>query len=779
MPPRPPSPPRPVHCYSRPVSTLAPAQTRATHEPAGAASRSGARRVGLLADVVLGVALAAGFGLIVFTATGGTDLAPNTWVEIALAAVGAASAIALILLGARGPAWGALTLILFAALAALTYLSISWSVQPANSWVEANRTLAYLAAFGAAVVLARIAPARWPALIWAVGSVAVVVSGYALLAKVFPGSLNAGDQLGRLRVPFSYWNATGLMAGLGLPACLWAGARPNASRAVRALAVPAIAVLLTVLILSYSRGALIAVVVGLGAWFVLVPYRLRATLLLALGAIGGIVATGWALSHHAITHDGATLDARTSAGHEYGVVLLATLAGSAVIGLTAAYATDRLELPEPVRRRIGTALVVLVALVPVAAVAGMAASSRGLTGEISHVWHTLTSANATQPGNNPGRIAALGNSRPLYWSEGLKVGEHALLAGVGAGGFDTAHTRYSSSTLAVAHAHSYLIETFADFGLIGIAVSLALFVAWWRAVARTLGFRAWWRGRAPGAGRDAGAANEMSVNGTQPNGASSNGTHAPEATSTHTPDATNGTHTPEAANGAVNASAAPATHAAERAGLVTLLAVVVTFGVSSLIDWTWFIPGVAVPALVCAGWLAGRGPLGNPVGRGDRRRLSTSPAAAAAGLGIVAATIVAAWFVWQPLHSSDQFSAAISAITRGDTAVALADAQSAAASDPVSVDPLWELSAIYTAVRDPGAARQELVKATTIQPANPESWEQLGEFDLAQHQTIVAVLELQTAQLLDRSSATLNQELASADQALSESGFSAPPAPAG
>jgi hypothetical protein len=420
-----------------------------------------------------------------------------------------------------------------------------------------------------------------------------------------------------------------------------------------------------------------------------------------------------------------------------------------------------------------------VALVPVAAVGAMAASSRGLTGEISHVWTTLTSTNSAQPSNNAARLAALGNSRPLYWSEGLKVGEHALLAGVGAGGFDTAHTRYSSSTLAVAHAHSYLIETFADFGLIGIAVSLALFVAWWRAVARTLGFRAWWRGRAPGAGRDAGAANEMSVNGTQPNGTSPNGTHAPEATSTHTPDATNGTHTPEAANGAVNASAAPATHAAERAGLVTLLAVVVTFGVSSLIDWTWFIPGVAVPALVCAGWLAGRGPLGNPVGRGDRRRLSTSPAAAAAGLGIVAATIVAAWFVWQPLHSSDEFGAAISAITRGDSAAALADAQSAAASDPVSVDPLWELSAIYTAVRDPGAARQELVKATTIQPANPESWEQLGEFDLAQHQTIVAVLELQTAQLLDRSSATLNQELASADQALSESGFSAPPAPAG
>ena len=780
MPARRASPETAARCYSRDVSTLATAPARATPEPAGAAPRSGARRVGLITDLVLGVALATGFCVIVFAATGGTDLGPTTWVEIVLTAVGAACAIAVVLLGARGPAWGVVAVGLFAGLAALTYLSIAWSVQPADSWVEANRTLSYLAAFGAAVALARLAPARWPALVYAVAGVAVVTCGYALLAKVFPATINAQDHLGRLQVPFSYWNATGLMAALGLPACVWAGARADASRWVRALTVPAIALLVTVLMLSYSRGALIAGVVGLGVWFVLVPMRLRATLLLALGTIGGAVASAWAIKHIAITGDNIALAARTSAGHEYGAVLVGVIVIMGIAGMTAAYGLERIKVAESVRRRIGTALIVCVALVPVVAVGAMAASSRGLTGEISHVWTTLTSTNSAQPSNNAARLAALGNSRPLYWSEGLKVGEHALLAGVGAGGFDTAHTRYSSSTLAVAHAHSYLIETFADFGLIGIAVSLALLVAWWRAVARTLGFRAWWRGRAPGAGRDAGAANEMSVNGAQPNGTSPNGTHTPAAANgAHAPEA-NGAHAPETANGAGNASAAPATHAAERAGLITLLAVVVTFGVSSLIDWTWFIPGVAVPALVCAGWLAGRGPLENPVGRaGDRRRLSTSPAAAAAGLGIVAATIVAAWFVWQPLHSSGEFGAAISAITRGDSAVALADAQSAAASDPVSVDPLWEMSAIYSALRDPGAARQELVKATTIQPANPESWEQLGEFDLAQHQTIVAVLELQTAQLLDRSSAILNQELASADQALSESGLSAPPAPAG
>ena len=149
MPARRVSPQTVAHCYSRGVSTLATAPARATPEPAGAAPRSGARRVGLITDLVLGVALATGFCVIVFAATGGTDLGPTTWVEIVLTAVGAACALAVVLLGARGPAWGVVAVGLFAALAALTYLSIAWSVQPADSSVEANRTLSYLAAFGA------------------------------------------------------------------------------------------------------------------------------------------------------------------------------------------------------------------------------------------------------------------------------------------------------------------------------------------------------------------------------------------------------------------------------------------------------------------------------------------------------------------------------------------------------------------------------------------------------------------------------------------------------
>src|SRR2546421_111621 len=79
------------------------------------------------------------------------------------------------------------------------------------------------------------------------------------------------------------------------------------------------------------------------------------------------------------------------------------------------------------RRQVGIVLIALAALVPVGAVASLAASSRGFTGQVSHIWSSLTSTHKGV-GDNPGRLVELGNSRPRYWREGIKVGEHALLA---------------------------------------------------------------------------------------------------------------------------------------------------------------------------------------------------------------------------------------------------------------------------------------------------------------------------------------------------------------
>jgi cytochrome c-type biogenesis protein CcmH/NrfG len=661
--------------------------------------------------MVLGLGLSGALLLIAFLATGGIDLAPNTWVQAALTLAGAAAVIAVMLLSAPGKVWGAVALLLFGALTALTYASIAWSAQPATSWLEANRTLSYLAAFGIALALARLAPGRWRGLIGAVALAATVISAYALLVKVFPGTFDPYQPYARLQAPFGYWNATGLMAAMGIPACLWAGARRDHAPVLRALSAPAIAILVPALLLAESRGALVAAVIACGCWFGLVPLRLRAALILAVGTAGGAAIAAWGLATHSISADHVVLAARTSAGHAFGVVLLVVLALTAAAGFAAAFATDRLTLPSPVRHRLGTVLVGLVALIPVGGVVALAASSRGLTGEISHVWTALTSPSGLVK-ESPGRLVQLSNSRPNYWSAGMTIAEQHLLAGVGALGFQTVYRRYSPVSQPV-NAHSYAIETFADFGLVGLSVSAALLVAWALAARRSIAPQ--WRGWRP-----------VSLRGP-PEGASE-----------------------------------------EWIGLVTAFAVVLTFGVHSLVDWTWFIPGTAIAALVCAGWLAGRGPLSAPVGRAAQRRsLSRAPWAIVALATVAVITVVAVWVIVQPLRSSDASGSAITALTRGDSAAALTDARAAAASDPVSVDPLFLLSAIYTGRGNGPAARGELLKAVRLQPANPESWYQLGSYDLAAHRTRIAQGELRYALFLEPASPEAQVKYAAATAALS------------
>jgi O-Antigen ligase len=430
-------------------------------------------------------------------------------------------------------------------------------------------------------------------------------------------------------------------------------------------------------------------------------------LVLALGTLGGAVIAGWALATHALTSDGILLAARTTAGHTFGVVLIVTLALLSLAGFAAAVALDRVALPARLRHRVGTALVILAALIPIGAVIALTASSRGLTGQVSHAWSTLVDPNSTV-GDNPGRLAELGNSRARYWREGLTVGEHALLGGAGALGYGTARTRYSNDPWPVQHAHSYEIETFADLGLIGVALSLALLIAWCLAAARAIG---------PKLGR--------------------------------------ASLTPE--------------QAAERCGLMTLLVVVIMFGIQSSTDWTWFIPGVALPALICAGWLAGRGPLtavpGLAAATGQaeptRKRLTQRPGAGALVTGLVALALLGAWLIWQPLRSADADAAATNAVAGGNRPEALADARAAADRDPLSVEPLFELSALNAAI-DPAKAYAELLSAVRLQPANAQTWLQLGTYELQVNRPRQALAALSRALVLDRSSPAIAAAVAEA-----------------
>ena len=662
---------------------------------------------------------------VAFLAGGGLNLGDMTTVEMTLTiGAGALVAVAVLLSATAGRAYGVWPVALLIAFAALTAVSVVWSVQPDDSFKDAGRMFAFCGVFGAAVVLARTVPARWPALLGGVLIAAAVVCGYAVLTKVFPNRLDASDIYARLRAPYNYWNAIGLTAAMGAMSCMWLGARRAGHALLSALAYPAMGLMLLTLMLAYSRGALVALALGLALWFCVVPLRLRGAAVLLSGAVaaGGVVA--WDFKTHALSSDKVALAARTDAGHQLGVLVVAMLLVLAALGIAVGFWTGRRAPSVLNRRRAGALLLSLLVVLILAFFGALAASHRGLTGSISHGLHALTDPHAAVPANTPGRLTAVGSVRARYWNEALKVFDAHKALGAGAEGYATARLRYRTETLDVRHAHGYLVQTLADLGIVGLVLTLALLVAWMAAAGRACHpfNRRWtsWSTLSVWVRRGAGAT------------------------------------APGWRRLTVGGRAAPYTP--ERIAMLTMLCLVVIFGIHSLADWTWYVPGNACVALLCAGWLAGRGPLAatasagallapDPLATADgagprgwrmldvqalRARLHPrvlGPMRIAVAVAVLVGALLAAWMQWQPQRSSDASQQALGLLAR-DPAGARAAAETAVSRDPLSAQALFTLAAVQQARSEPALARATLQRAVRLQPSNPQTWLDLGEYDL-------------------------------------------------
>ncbi len=640
-----------------------------------------------------------------FYAKGGLNLETMTHAELVLtigSGVVLAGAVLVLRPGARAfGLWPALLLLAFALLSAI---SIVWSVQPDSSWHDASRLLAYAAVFAAAVVLARLDPRRWPALLGGILVSSVIVCGYALLAKSLPGHFVEANHYARLYEPFGYWNALGLTAAMGAICCMWLGSRRAGHAVLSALAYPAMGVLLLTLLLAYSRGALAALVFALIVWFAIVPLRLRGATVLGAGAIAAGAIAAWDFSDNSLSSENVPLANATSAGHELGALVLAMVVLLTAAGVAIVFTTGRRPPTAALRERAGTLLIGALIVAVLAGAGALAVSHRGFTGSISHAYDKLTDTHAKVP-NTPGRLTAIASVRAQYWDEALKVWKAHPVLGVGAQGYEVARLRYRTGALSVKHAHGFIVQTLADLGILGLLAVLALLACWLAAAGRaTHPFNRRWRSwREIRAG-------------------------APPAWRPLTAEERT-------------------RYGPERIGMLSMACVVVVFGAHSLVDWTWYVPGNAIAALTCAGWLAGRGPLrrrrsAEAVGeRAPRRRLaapdlrerllrtSSGRLRLALAAAAIAAALLTAWFQWQPLRSEEAAEAALGQIGV-NTRAARADAQSAVSRDPLSVEALFALSEVQAAANEPSSARRTLLRAVRLQPSNPETWLELGSFDL-------------------------------------------------
>jgi O-antigen ligase len=394
----------------------------------------------------------------------------------ALAAIGVAVALILRIGAARDPFGGltwrsAVAIAAIALLAVWTLLSSAWSHAPGRAVLEFDRVLLYLLVLVLFATLRRRQGSR-TALAGGFGLGSLVLCTAALATRTLPAVFPIRPEIAndRLAYPLTYWNALGLLAALGIIIFLGLSASERLPRALRALAAAAVPILAATLLLTFSRGAIAAGLVGLLVLCATCRSRALLFALVATGPATALVASvGYsATALAAVDPTGA---AAISEGHHVALVVgLASVASAILRAALARWDTPR-ERDPVLGGRVRRALTVLAAVV-VAAAAGGGAVAFDLPHKLSHQYDRFVVNQQLKPGQpirerllnpaNTGRLSA--------WRVAVDSWKSESLHGTGAGTYQNQWNRLRDEGQDLVNAHSLYLEVLSDLGLVGLAL---------------------------------------------------------------------------------------------------------------------------------------------------------------------------------------------------------------------------------------------------------------------------------------------------------------------
>jgi O-antigen ligase len=361
---------------------------------------------------------------------------------------------------------------LIVGLSLLCAISSLWSGSIELSLIEADRVLVYLGFFLAAFLIAQTDERRQR---FAEG-LAIAVAIVALLglgSRLLPHVLNVEDSIGtgaRLRYPLGYWNANGAIFGVGVALLLWMSRR-TASRVLRGLSVAMVPVALLALYFTYSRGGLLSLVVATGCLIALSRDRLWLLATLAIGALGALPAVLAVQAHHSLANNDIANQVTVDQGATVLLILLAGIALSLLL-FFALRAEERRESAltgralaasrnPVVLKRVALAFAI-VAIVAVAAVGGRA-------------WHQFSSSDIQFPQDPKQHFTDFsGAGRYDFWRVAIDAFGEKPLLGHGAGTYEFSWEQHRSINAPVHDAHSLYLEAFAELGIVGGVLVLAL-----------------------------------------------------------------------------------------------------------------------------------------------------------------------------------------------------------------------------------------------------------------------------------------------------------------
>ncbi|MDQ3794623.1 MAG: O-antigen ligase family protein [Actinomycetota bacterium] len=400
--------------------------------------------------------------------------AEDLWLPVAAGVL----ALLLVTLFVRGfyrdvPQAGWVMFALLAALVGVKVLSVAWTISEAETIREILRSSMYLAAF--LIALAALASARQvgPLVDLAILMV-TAVAGYGLLQRINPVEYPI-TSLGGVRIDstLGYGNTFAIMLGMGVVMVL---ARMTAGRnaALRGLYATLALGFLVALYLTFSRGGIGSLGVGLVSLLALTRHRLQMLAnLLLLCAPGAWLL--WRIQDlDGLTRVGASEEQKLADGAAFSTDLIWALMAAFVLQAGYAFLVNRYELMPAGRRVLGACVLFGAVLVTGA---GTFAAVNG-HGGIGQAYETLVS-NPNRTENVAQRLASLGlGYREDYWRVGWEAWKEHPLTGTGAGTFQYVWLENRPGTKKVLQVHNLYLEqgtetgVFAFLALVGFVVTL-------------------------------------------------------------------------------------------------------------------------------------------------------------------------------------------------------------------------------------------------------------------------------------------------------------------
>jgi hypothetical protein len=349
--------------------------------------------------------------------------------------------------------------LVFTAYAGLTLVSQLWSDTQDRAMIEFDRALLYLAV----MVLLGLVPRRAWRMPWILRGLAagvLFVCTCALITRLLPGVWPVAQNLAddRLSFPLTYWNALGILAGIGVILALGIASNPRERRWVSALAATFVPVAATTLFFTFSRGGILATLIGVVAYLAVA----RST-----AVVGALIS---AYNADLLASVDPTSTAAADQGRQVAIVVLvcALAAGAArfaTISLDRRLAARKRE-PWSRRRTLGVAG----AAVAAALVVAVGAGAPGWTSK--QVDNFLNAAPTTSKDLRNRLTDPSSNGRKDHWDAALKGFANAPLRGQGAGTYEFTWDRYRKINVTVVDGHSLYFEVLSEFGVPGLLLVL-------------------------------------------------------------------------------------------------------------------------------------------------------------------------------------------------------------------------------------------------------------------------------------------------------------------